>query len=96
MFGPGVYFSDQSTLKSLNYSAGVWGGAAERPRRVFLFLNQVAMGNYYAPKSTIHLPPPALYHSYYVAAGTAGVRNNEMIVPRITRVYINYLVDLTR
>lgn len=46
MFGDGVYFSDQSS-KSLNYSAGYWGGA--RSKNAFMFLADVAMGWEFQP-----------------------------------------------
>ncbi len=87
MFGNGIYFSDQST-KSLNYAYGYWHGSRED--NCFMFLCNVAMGNYHVPGGpSSQLPKPG-HDSTFAQAQKSGVANNEMIV------YRNEQVDLTR
>lgn len=92
MFGPGAYFSRTST-KSLNYSAGRWCGSTPG-ERVFLLLNEVAVGNAFAPLRPVRDPPPEGYTAYNVEPGTAGVRHHECIVPRVDQVRIVNLLEL--
>lgn len=87
MFGNGIYFSDQST-KSLNYAYGYWTGSKED--HCFMFLCNVAMGNYYVPAGPSSQLPMKGYDSTFAQAHKSGVMNNEMIV------YRNEQVDLTR
>jgi poly [ADP-ribose] polymerase 2/3/4 len=87
MFGNGIYFSDQST-KSLNYAYGYWHGSRED--NCFMFLCNVAMGNYYVPAGPSSQLPMKGYDSTFAQAHKSGVMNNEMIV------YRNEQVDLTR
>lgn len=93
MFGDGVYFSDQST-KSLNYATGTapgqYGGGSQRS---FMLLNDVVMGKEYNPRSSFRGTIPAGYDSCFVAANTAGVRNNEMIVYRTDRIKPTFLCE---
>ncbi len=90
MFGSGIYFSDQST-KSLNYACGYWGGS--RHNRIFMFLADVAMGNYYVPAGPTQRRPPSGYHSYFAKAGKSGVINNEMVVFDPYQVNLKFLVE---
>ena len=87
MFGNGIYFSDQST-KSLNYAYGYWHGSREE--NCFMFLCNVAMGNYHVPKGPSSQLPMRGSDSTFAQAHKSGVANNEMIV------YRNEQVDLTR
>lgn len=91
-FGNGLYFSDQST-KSLNYCGSNWGGSGSKGS-YFMFLNDVAMGNYYVPKSTTSSNPPAGYDSYFAKAGETGyIQNNEMIIFKEYQVKPKYLLE---
>lgn len=92
MFGDGVYFSDQST-KSLNYAYGYWGGGIDN--NCFMFLNDVAMGNYHTPRSSTSGKPPAGYDSFYAKAGQSGVANNEMIVFNLGQINPKYLCEFS-
>lgn len=93
-YGNGVYFSDQST-KSLNYAMNYWGGRDEG--RYFMFLNQVAMGNYYVPTSSFSADkPPKGYDSAFAKAGKSGVVNNEMIVYRTSQVKPTHLIEFAK
>lgn len=91
MFGDGVYFSDQST-KSLNYSAGYWGSGGYENGNIFMLNANVAMGNSYIPKGPIN-KMPAGYDSIYAIGGKSGVQNNEMIVPTLSQIHLDYLCE---
>ena len=104
MFGPGVYFSDQST-KALNYSNGFWGG--QRTNRSFMFLADVVMGNEYRPNrdkasggafslSRAHKGKDAHgrpFNSISIKGGTCSVLNNEMIVWEKSQIALRYLIE---
>jgi len=90
MFGDGLYFSDQST-KSLNYSYGYWDGG-RRDSNCFMFLFDVAMGNYYTPSNPTGRLPSG-YDSMYAQAKKSGVMNNEMIVYRLSQARPRYLIE---
>jgi len=91
MFADGLYFSDQST-KSLNYSYGYWDGNA-RDAQCFMFLADVAMGKYHIPNGYGMKSLPGGFDSCFAKAGTGGVRNNEMIVYRLSQANLRYLVE---
>lgn len=91
MFGDGVYFSDQST-KSLNYSAGYWGSGGYEKGNIFMLNAQVAMGKAYTPPGPTQRLP-AGYDSIYAIGGKSGVQNNEMIVPRLNQINLDYLCE---
>lgn len=92
MFGDGVYFSDQST-KSLNYSAGYWGSGGYEKGNIFMLNANVAMGKSYTPPGPMSRPPPAGYDSIYAIGGKSGVQNNEMIVPSLSQIHLDYLCE---
>ena len=93
MFGDGAYFSDQST-KSLNYAQGYWSGGT-RDNNCFMFLADVAMGNYYVPSGpSQNLPKPG-YDSTFAKGGKSGVMNNEMIVYRLGQCNLKYLIEFS-
>ena len=93
MFGPGAYFSDISS-KSLNYATSFWGG--QDSGRYFMFLVDVAMGNYYIPRSSTYSLPPAGYDSYFAQPGKSGILNNEMIVFKENQINLKYLLEFRR
>lgn len=90
LFGGGIYFANSST-KSLNYSYGYWSGG--RYRNCFMFLNDVAMGNYYIPSGGRNSPPPSGYDSYWAKAGKSGVIHDECIVFNTKQINIKYLIE---
>jgi len=93
MFGNGVYSSDQST-KALNYSFGYWGSQSKDPN-CFMFLLDMAMGDYYIPSGpSSRLPHPGS-DSTFAKGNKSGVMNNEMIVYRTSQVNLNYLVEFS-
>lgn len=90
MFANGAYFANSST-KSLNYSTGFWGG--KDARRYFMFLCQVALGNFCVPSGPTSKQPPAGYDSYWAKAGKSGVINDELIVPKTSQINPIYLTE---
>lgn len=93
MFGDGLYFSDQST-KSLNYSQGYWDGGP-RDNNCFMFLFDVAMGNYHVPRSSNSQLHKYGHDSVFAKAGQSGVQNNEMIVYRLSQSVPRYLIEFS-
>ncbi|BCM93214.1 hypothetical protein IAD21_05102 [Abditibacteriota bacterium] len=78
-FGNGLYFAPAST-KSLQYSNGFWGGGSGA-RKIYMFLNDVAVGKAFEPKNTTRDNPPKGYDSYWARAGQAGwLINDEVVV----------------
>lgn len=95
MFGDlGLYFSDIST-KSLNYAYGYWSGTRSNDS-CFMFLNDVAMGNYYVPKRSTPASPPKGYDSYYAQEHVSPIQNNEMIIFNMAQANIKYLVEFSK
>jgi poly [ADP-ribose] polymerase len=94
MYGDGLYFSDQST-KALNYAAGYWSGS--RVNKCYMFLADVAMGKEYYPHGSdwqLHKKIKRdSYDSCFAKAGRSGVRNNEMIVYKLSQANLKYLVE---
>jgi poly [ADP-ribose] polymerase len=90
MYGPGLYFSDQST-KSLNYSYGYWDGGS-RDNNCYMFLVDVAMGREYVPSSSGNGKRSG-YDSCHAVPGRSGIRNDEQIVYRTSQANIRYLVE---
>ena len=93
MFGDGIYASDQST-KALNYAYGYWDRGA-KDNNCFMFLIDMAMGNYYTPKSSYETLPKKGYDSTFAKGNESGVLNNEMIVYRASQANIRYLIEFS-
>src|SRR5271155_5038626 len=90
MYGPGLYFSANST-KSLNYSYGYWDGG-RRDSNCYMFLVDVAMGKEYIPSYSGNGKKPG-YDSCWAKPGTSGVINDEQIVYRTSQANIRYLIE---
>lgn len=94
LYGDGVYASDIST-KALGYATGFWSG--NRSNTCFMFLLDMAMGDYYIPNKgsyTTTKYPVKGYQSTFAKEGT-GVYNNEMIVYSLDQVNLKYLVEFS-
>ena len=92
MFGPYLYYSDQSS-KSLNYArGGVWSSGVDNV--CYMFYNDVAMGREYIPRSSCSRIP-AGYDSIFAKAGQSGVMNNEMVIPHTHQVNPRYLIEFS-
>jgi poly [ADP-ribose] polymerase len=93
MFSTGLYFSDQST-KSLNYCDGMFWNNSRKQDKIYMFVAEVAMGNYQVPKGPTSKRPDKGYDSYFAKANESGVRNNEMIVFDINQVRLRYILEI--
>ncbi len=90
-FGNGLYFAPAST-KSLQYAGGFWGG--KQGKKTYMFLNDIAVGKAFEPKTTTSSNPPAGYDSYWAKAGKAGwLINDEVIVFDAAQVNPVYLLE---
>lgn len=90
-FGNGLYFAPAST-KSLQYAGGFWGG--KQGKKTYMFLNDIAVGKAFEPKTTTSSNPPAGYDSYWARAGKAGwLINDEVIVFDAAQVNPIYLLE---
>jgi poly [ADP-ribose] polymerase 2/3/4 len=93
MFGPGCYFSIEST-KSLNYArGGVWDSGSV-DKTCFMFLVDVAMGKEYIPSGPCDGNKPG-YDSCHAIGGRSGVANDEQIVYNLHQVNPRYLVEFS-
>lgn len=91
-FGNGLYFAPAST-KSLQYSNGFWGGGAGA-RKIYMFLNDVAVGKAFEPKNTTSQNPPKGYDSYWAKAGSSGwLINDEVVVFDTAQANPVYLLE---
>ncbi len=93
MFSTGLYFSDQST-KSLNYCDGMYWNNSSKQDKVYMFMAEVAMGNFQVPKGPTSKKPDKGYDSYFAKANVSGVRNNEMIIFDKKQVRLKYLLEI--
>jgi poly [ADP-ribose] polymerase len=93
MFGNGIYASDQST-KALNYAYGYWDNKG-KDNNCFMFLLDMAMGNYHVPKRWGSNFPVRGSDSTFAKGRVSGVGNNEMIVYRTSQVNLKYLVEFS-
>ena len=93
MFGKGLYFSDQST-KSLNYCDGMYWNNAKRQERIYLFIADIAMGNYKVPSGATSKNPPKGYDSYWAKPNQSGVQNNEMIIFNNNQIKLKYILEI--
>ncbi len=96
MYGDGIYFSDIST-KALNYATNFWGGGGAT-NRTFMFLADVAMGNFHIATSSWGGYPVRGTDSTWAKGkdkgGThSGVINDEMIVYHLNQCNLIYLVE---
>jgi len=96
MYGDGVYFSDIST-KALNYATNFWGSGGATDR-TFMFLADVAMGNYHIAKSSWSGYPKSGSDSTWAKGRDkggqhSGVINDEMIVYNLNQCNLVYLVE---
>ena len=90
-FGNGLYFAPAST-KSLQYAGGFWGG--KQGKKTYMFLNDIAVGKAFEPKTTTSSNPPAGYDSYWARAGKSGwLINDEVIVFDAAQVNPVYLLE---
>lgn len=93
LFGNGIYFAIQSS-KSLNYSYGYWDKKG-KDDNCFMFLADVALGDYYVPKYAESLPKDG-FDSTWAKPGHSGISNDEIIVYNTYQVKPTYLIEFSR
>jgi poly [ADP-ribose] polymerase len=94
MFGPGIYFADQST-KSSQYSCSRFGGTANSYNTSFMFLADVALGKMKEEQnSTYYFKPPVGYDSVKGVAGRS-LLHNEYITYKEDQQQLRYIIEFT-
>lgn len=92
MFGPGLYFADQST-KSSQYSCSRFGGSINKYNTSFLFLCDVALGKVKeVNRSHYFYDAPTGYDSVKGVEGPS-LLHNEYIVYKTNRQAIRYIIE---
>lgn len=95
MFGPGLYFANNST-KSANYSFAAFGGNGNKRDTAFMFLAEVALGRMYEVDSSYYCDEaPRGYQSVKGCKGRH-LQNDEFIVYRENQARLRYLVEVSK
>lgn len=95
MFGQGLYFASQST-KSLNYCDGMYYARGASKSKIYMFIADIAMGNYEVPNGCRSKNPPPGYDSYWAQPGKSGIQNDEMIVFNNNQIKLKYILEITK
>jgi len=95
MFGQGLYFASQST-KSLNYCDGMYWNNSAKTNKIYMFVADIAMGNYEVPSGCRSQNPPAGYDSYWAQPGKSGIQNDEMIVFANNQIKLKYILEISQ
>lgn len=94
MFGQGLYFAKQSS-KSLNYCDGMYYNSSSRTdNKIYMFVADIAMGNFQVPKGCKSVRPDKGYDSYWAKPGQSGIQNDEMIVFDNNQIKLKYLLEI--
>lgn len=94
MYGQGLYFALQSS-KSLNYCDGMyWNNQKSKDNLIYMFVADIAMGNYQIPKSSTSRNPDSGYDSYWAKSGQSGVLNDEIIIFKNEQIKLKYLLEI--
>jgi poly [ADP-ribose] polymerase len=95
MFGQGLYFASQST-KSLNYCDGMYWNNSKKQDKIYMFIADIAMGNYQVPSSSRSKMPDKGYDSYWAQPGKSGIQNDEMIIFNNNQIRLKYILEITK
>lgn len=95
MFGQGLYFANQST-KSLNYCDGMYWNNSQKKDKIYMFIADVALGNYQVPSRSRSKKPDKGYDSYWAQPGKSGIQNDEMIVFNNDQIKLKYILEITK
>jgi hypothetical protein len=92
MFGPGIYFADQST-KSSQYSCSRFGGTINKYNTAFMFLCDIALGKIKEEQSSkYYTQPPKGYDSVKGVAGPS-LLHNEYIIYKENQQQITHIIE---
>lgn len=94
MFGQGLYFASQST-KSLNYCDGMYWNNSAKTNKIYMFVADIAMGNYEVPDGCRSRNPSKGYDSYWAQPGKSGIQNDEMIVFENNQIKLKYILEIS-
>ncbi len=94
MFGQGLYFASQST-KSLNYCDGGYWNSAKNQDKIYMFIADIAMGNYQVPSGSRSRNPDKGYDSYWAKPGHSGIQNDEMIIFKNNQIRLKYILEIS-
>jgi len=95
MFGQGLYFASQST-KSLNYCDGMYWNSSKSQDKIYMFIADIAMGNYQVPNGCVSKNPDSIYDSYWAKPGQSGIQNDEMIIFKNNQIRLKYILEITK
>ncbi len=95
MYGQGLYFANQST-KSLNYCDGMYWNKSKSQNKIYMFIADIAMGNYQVPNSSRSNKPDKGYDSYWAKASRSGIQNDEMIVFNNNQIKLKYILEISK
>ncbi len=95
MYGQGLYFANQST-KSLNYCDGMYWNRSKTQNKIYMFIADIAMGNYQVPNSSRSNKPDKGYDSYWAKASRSGIQNDEMIVFNNNQIKLKYILEISK
>ncbi len=95
MYGQGLYFANQST-KSLNYCDGMYWNKSKSQNKIYMFIADIAMGNYQIPNSSRSTKPDKGYDSYWAKASRSGIQNDEMIVFNNNQIKLKYILEISK
>lgn len=92
MYGPGLYFADQST-KSSQYSCSRFGGTTNKYKTAFMFLAEVALGRVKKEETShYYLSAPKGYDSVMGVKGRS-LLHNEFITYRENQHELKYIIE---
>lgn len=95
MFGQGLYFASQST-KSLNYCDGMYWNSSAKQDKIYMFIADIAMGNYQVPSRSVSKNPDSIYDSYWAKPGQSGIQNDEMIIFKNNQIKLKYILEISK
>ncbi len=95
MYGQGLYFANQST-KSLNYCDGMYWAKGKSTGKIYMFVADIAMGNYQVPTRSRNAKPESGYDSYWAKSGKSGIMNDEMIVFNNNQIKLKYILEIEK
>lgn len=94
MFGPGIYFADQSS-KSTQYACARFGGRGNQRDTAFLFVADVALGKIKEEENShYYYSPPAGYNSVKGVMGRS-LLHNEYIVYDSSQQALRFIVEFS-
>ena len=95
MCGQGLYFASQST-KSLNYCDGMYWNSSAKQDKIYMFIADIAMGNYQVPSRSVSKNPDSIYDSYWAKPGQSGIQNDEMIIFKNNQIKLKYILEISK